>query len=485
MSGQSQHADRPNSAKSRERARDLALDRAALEALLPRYDMAGPRYTSYPTAPAWQDELDAREFRRRLSELPIESSETHALYVHVPFCSSLCHFCACNRVITHKPKLPARYLELLSKEIDEVARCLPGEIQLGQIHLGGGTPTHLTPAQLESLMRKINDVFRVAKNAEISIEMDPRVTTDAHMDALEACGFNRLSLGIQDFDSRVQAAIHREQSVSEVARLVERARQGAASGVNFDLIYGLPHQTEESLGQTLERVIELRPDRIALYGYAHVTWVAKQQRGFERIDLPTPEMRLSLLILGIEKLVDAGYRFIGMDHFALPEDDLSRAIEEDRLHRNFMGYTTQPCGELLAFGPSGISELSSGFIQSRRSLSEWEEAIAEEGVAAFRGHALSAEDRRRSWVISQIMCRGEVSASAYESLHGGSFREHFASAVEELENFRNDGLLDLDADGSFRMTAAGRILLRNAAMLFDAYLPGQQSAGGRVFSRTV
>ncbi len=460
-------------------------DRKTLEALLPRYDMAGPRYTSYPTAPSWQEELTADEYRRVLGSLTEAESSPYAVYVHVPFCRKLCHFCACNRVVTQKPELPVQYLQTLGTELQEVRSALPGSGKAGQFHLGGGTPTHLSPNQLEELMSAVFASFPPSETPEISIEIDPRVTLDAHMDVLEATGFNRISMGIQDFDPRVQEAIHRKQTVSEVAHLVERARMGGNCGINFDLIYGLPHQTEQSFSRTLQQVIDLAPDRIALYGYAHVTWVAKQQRGFERIDLPSPLARLSLLILAIESLTRAGYISIGMDHFALPDDDLARAIPESRLHRNFMGYTTSPCGELLAFGPSGISELSSGFVQSQRNLKDWQESVADQGLAPFRGHHSSPEDKRRAWVISQIMCQGELRASAFSARFGREFLSHFSSELEHLKAFEADGLLDLEADGSFRMTPAGRILVRNAAMLFDAYLPKQKNQGGRLFSRTV
>jgi oxygen-independent coproporphyrinogen-3 oxidase len=462
-----------------------APDRVALEALLPRYDTAGPRYTSYPTAPSWREEPDADTYRAILASLPSSSTAPHAIYLHIPFCRSLCHFCACNRVVTRKRELPARYLERLAREIKEIRQVLPGRVRAGQIHLGGGTPTHLTPAQLDELMEEVTCAFPVVDGAEISIELDPRVTSDAHLDVLFAWRFNRLSLGIQDFDPKVQAAIHREQSVAQVARLMERARAGADCGINFDLIYGLPHQNEESFDRTLGRVISLRPDRIALYGYAHVTWVARQQRGFERLDLPSAKARLALQLLAIERLTESGYVAIGMDHFALPTDELSRAAEASCLHRNFMGYTTRPSGELLAFGPSGISELSCGFVQSQRELRAWEAGIESAGLAPFRAHRSSDDDKRRAWVISQIMCQGAVSAATYRSLYRESFRDRFASAMPELGRLEEDGLLVLEADGSFRINATGRIFLRNAAMIFDTYLPSQKDRDGGLFSRTV
>ena len=447
--------------------------------------MAGPRYTSYPTAPAWKETLDPTGFRQILAELPLDERTPHAVYVHVPFCQSLCHFCACNRVITQKADLATQYLTTVAKEIRAVRSALPANARSGQIHLGGGTPTYLSPPQLGQLMDAVLESFPAEEDAEISIEIDPRVTTLEHMDALHAYGFNRISMGIQDFDPAVQAAVHRKQSVSEVNRLVEKARADGVDGINFDLIYGLPHQNEYSFRTTVDQVIEMRPDRIALYGYAHVTWVAKQQRGFERIDLPSPSERLSLFIRATSQLLEAGYIAIGMDHFVLPTDDLAKAIDEDRVHRNFMGYTTRPCGELFAFGPSGISELSLGFAQNARELPTWEESVHEHGVAAFRGHRLSEDDKRRAWVISQIMCGAHVSARKYQERFNENLKERFASVYPHLSDFEQDGLLRIEEDAGFSITATGRMFLRNIAMPFDAYLADQQKGGQRIFSRTV
>ena len=467
------------------RTAEAPLDFEALEALLPRYSTAGPRYTSYPTAPAWKEDLDPRSQQEILEALPYDAKTPHAIYVHVPFCRELCHFCACNRVITQKTELPVRFLDTVSTEIESVRRRLPAGARSGQIHLGGGTPTHLDPTQLGQLMDRVLSAFPVEDDAEVSIEIDPRVTSDEHMDALRDYGFNRISLGVQDFDPRVQTAIHRHQTVEEVRHLVDRARNDDVDGINFDLIYGLPHQNQESFQTTINHVTAIRPDRIALYGYAHVTWVAKQQRGFERIDLPEPAARLSLFVRAAEQLLAAGYVPIGMDHFVLPTDDLARALPEDRVHRNFMGYTTRPCGELFAFGPSGISELSLGFMQNHRDLAAWEESVAQSGLAAFRGHRLSDDDKRRGWVISQIMCGARVSAARYASRYGEDFHERFPSAQSHLSAFEDDGLLEMEPDGGFRITPTGRMFLRNIAMPFDAYLPGQQKDGKPMFSRTV
>jgi oxygen-independent coproporphyrinogen-3 oxidase len=457
------------------------LDR--LQTLLPRYDVAGPRYTSYPTTPTWTEDCGPEAHRKMLSGL--DTSAPLALYIHVPFCRSLCHFCACNRVITRKPEPPARYLAVIEREMHATRAMLGGEPTVGQLHLGGGTPTHLHPVQLQQLVRAATGNFPLRQGAELSIEVDPRVTTPEHVEVLIQAGFERMSLGVQDFDPRVQEAIHRHQPVEAVAELVECARRMGFRGIGFDLIYGLPYQTEASFDRTLDLVIAIQPDRIALYSYAHVTWVARQQRGFERADLPDGERKLRIMVAAIRRLLAAGYEYVGMDHFALPKDDLARAARQGSLHRNFMGYTTRPAGALLAFGPSGISELEAGFAQSARDLGEWEDGVTEAGLATFRGHWLSEDDRRRAWVIRQIMCRYGVSASEYRAAFAESFAERFAPELEGLTSLEEDGLLQRDADGSLRVTDDGRILLRNVAMAFDAYLaePGDRKVP--IYSKTV
>ncbi|MEE8507421.1 MAG: oxygen-independent coproporphyrinogen III oxidase, partial [Myxococcota bacterium] len=353
-------------------ARDaFSLDLARVEAILPRYAIEGPRYTSYPTAPVWKESFGVEQFKTELASGSAEEisvageGDGLSLYVHVPFCRSLCHFCACNKIITSKAELPLRFLDTIEREVAAV-REATGPRTATQQHWGGGTPTHLTPDQLTRLFRIVTDAFPMRAEAEISIEVDPRVTTDEHVAALRACGFNRISMGVQDFEPKVQQAIHRIQPVEQTRHLVEVSRASGFSGVNFDLIYGLPYQTEESFARTLDQVLEIAPDRLALYSYAHVTWLAKQQRGFERQDLPGPSTKLRIMLGAIERFVDAGYRFIGLDHFASSEDELSKALADRTLRRNFMGHTTQAGVDLIGFGPSAISELRASYAQSHR-----------------------------------------------------------------------------------------------------------------------
>jgi oxygen-independent coproporphyrinogen III oxidase len=444
---------------------------------------AGPRYTSYPTAPVWTERYGPDALRTDLAGIP--AGTPLALYAHVPFCRSLCHFCACNRVITRRPEPPARYLDFVAREIEIVRRAVsePGPVR--QLHLGGGTPTHLSPEQIARLLNALTEAFPLGPGAEVSIEVDPRVTSEAHLEALRACGMERLSMGVQDFDPRVQAAVHRVQSVAQTAALVERARALGFASVGFDLIYGLPFQSLASIEQTLAAVAEIAPDRIALYAYAHVTWVARQQRGFERGDLPDPETRVRIQLAAIRRLLGAGYEHIGLDHFARPEDELARARRERTLRRNFMGYTTHAGLDLLGFGPSAISELSRSYAQSRRDLEGWEEAVAAGSLATLRGHALSQDDLERRFVIGELMCHGAVRARDFRARFGADLEQRFADELEALEPLAADGLVALGPGGDVTISPLGRLVARNVAMAFDAYLPAQRAAERPLFSQTV
>jgi oxygen-independent coproporphyrinogen-3 oxidase len=459
------------------------LDPDRIEAVLLRYGGAGPRYTSYPTAPAWTEAYDARCFAEDLAALA--PGAPLSLYVHVPFCRSLCHFCACNRIITRDAALPEQYLDTLAREIDAVRAALPAAPALEQLHWGGGTPTHLDPGQIRRLHARLLAAFPIQPGAEQSLEADPRVTGEAQLDALRECGFERLSLGVQDFDPRVQQAIHRVQGVGDTARLVERARERGFTSVAFDLIYGLPFQSVASVLRTLDEVVAIAPDRIALYAYAHVTWIAKQQRGFERADLPEPRARLRILVAAIGRLLAAGYVHIGLDHFARPQDELARAQRAGTLRRNFMGYTTRAGVDLVGLGPSAISELHCAYAQSQRELEAWRGALAAHGLATLRGHRLSRDDQERRWVIHALLCHAAVAARDFEARFGAPFAERFAAELARLAPLEADGLVTRSEDGSLRATPLGRLVLRNVAMVFDAWLPGQQAAAAPLFSQTV
>ena len=468
----------------------FGLDLERIEAILPRYAIEGPRYTSYPTAPVWKESFDVDQFKTELAGGTAEAvslageGDGLSLYVHVPFCRSLCHFCACNKIITSNAELPQRFLDTIEREVAAV-REATGPRTASQQHWGGGTPTYLTPDQLTRLFGIVTDAFPMRAGAEVSIEVDPRVTTDEHVEALRACGFNRISMGVQDVDPKVQQAIHRIQPVEQTRHLVEVSRAAGFSGVNFDLIYGLPYQTEESFARTLEQVLELAPDRIALYSYAHVTWLAKQQRGFERKDLPGPSTKLRIMLDAIEYFLDAGYRFIGLDHFAKPEDELSEALVDRTLRRNFMGHTTQAGVDLIGFGPSAISELRASYAQSHRKLEDWQNAVREHGLATMRGHQLTRDDIERRWVIGRLMCHGELRADEFAAIFNHPFASRFARELQQLEPFAADALVEQASDGSLVVTPLGRLLVRNIAMVFDAYLADQKKGAQPMFSKTV
>jgi oxygen-independent coproporphyrinogen-3 oxidase len=463
----------------------FALDLEHAQRLLPRYAGEGPRYTSYPTAPVWSEAFREAQLRAELARRDVSPGDGLSLYVHVPFCEALCHYCACNKVITRNRDLAVAYLDTIAREVAAVREALAVPRPATQQHWGGGTPTYLAPAQVKRLFRTLTDAFPMAPAAEISIEVDPRVTTEGHVEALRECGFNRISMGVQDFDPRVQEAVHRIQSAEATGALVASARDAGFESVNFDLIYGLPYQSEASFARTLDAVLDLAPDRLALYSYAHVTWLAKQQRGFERKDLPDAATKLRIFLLAIRRFLEAGYRFIGLDHFARPEDELTRALADRTLRRNFMGHTTQAGVDLLGFGPSAISELRGGYAQSQRELGPWETAVRERGLATLRGHRLSADDLERRFVIGRLLCHGRVVAGEWAAEFGRPFAEAYRAELHALEGAAADGLLEIEPDGSLRVLPLGRLLVRNLAMAFDAYLPAQREAGRPMFSKTV
>ncbi len=388
-------------------------------------------------------------------------------------------------MITRKPELPARYLDVIEREVAAVHEAVGESRSASQQHWGGGTPTHLSPDQIRRLYRTLSDAFPMREGAEVSIEVDPRVTRPEHVDALRECGFNRISMGVQDVEPRVQEAIHRIQPPEQTAALVERSRASGFESVNFDLIYGLPYQTEKSFARSLDRVLDMGPDRIALYSYAHVTWLAKQQRGFERKDLPDAATKVRIMLSAIRRFLDEGYRFIGLDHFARPDDELSLALDDRSLRRNFMGHTTQAGVDLIGFGPSAISELRGSYAQSHRDLAAWEEAVDRSGVATMRGFRLSDDDQERRWIIERILCHGQVRADEFEARFGRGFGAAYARELGCLAQHAADGLLEIGEGGGLSLTPLGRLLVRNVAMVFDAYLGEQQRQGRPLFSKTV
>ena len=440
--------------------------------LLLRYDVAGPRYTSYPTAPQFHVDFGEAQYREhaRRSNAAF-SPKPLSLYVHVPFCKSPCFYCGCNRLITRDEVAGSRYVERLLREASMVAPLFDHHREVLQLHFGGGTPNFLGQVDLTRLIEELGLYFRFGRTNDLdfSIELDPRFASAADVQCLGRLGFNRASLGVQDFDPQVQQAVNRIQSVEQTLGVIEACRSSGFRSINVDLIYGLPHQSLEGFARTLDTVIAASPDRLAVYGYAHMPRLFKAQRQIDRQALPGPAARTALLELAIERLSAAGYHYIGMDHFARPEDDLARAQQSGRLHRNFMGYTTHAGCDLIGLGMSAIGHFGDSFSQNHRDLSAWEAAIDTGRLPVWRGLALSIDDRVRAEVIQSLMCDGAVDFARIESRHHIEFESYFAEAIDRCRSLVADGLVMLE-NRRLRATSRGRFLLRIIAMCFDHYL---------------
>jgi oxygen-independent coproporphyrinogen-3 oxidase len=449
---------------------------------LARYNRPGPRYTSYPTAPVWHDAFQASD----LDEIHAAADAARtpvSLYMHLPFCESLCLFCACNVIIQKDKNAALPYFEVLKKEIARVARSVSRERQVVQFHWGGGTPTYSSPAQLEDLFGYTRERFQFSPDAEIGIEVDPRVTSREHLRTLRRLGFNRLSMGIQDFHQPVQKAVHRIQPYEITRDLLQAARDLGFDSINVDLIYGLPHQTAETFARTVDQIVELAPDRIALFSYAHVPWLKKQQGAFAAF-LPEGLQKFAIFRAGLLKFLEAGYLYIGMDHFAKPGDELAAAQVNRTLHRNFQGYTTQAGADLYGMGVTAISGFRNAYAQNHRELSAWEKAVQEHGLATMRGYRLSLEDQLRREVISRLLCHTVIPKREINQAFSIDFDEHFAEELRGLEIPAADGLLIISKD-EIRATWLGRIFIRNLAMLFDPYLEKQHLDAKPLFSKTL
>jgi len=460
-------------------AHSLPLERE----LLRRYDVTGPRYTSYPTAAQFTDAFDARRYRERVAQsnedpLPRPLS----VYVHVPFCRTVCFYCACNKVVTANYRRAEHYLGHLEQELRLQGALFDDDRPVEQLHLGGGTPTYLRDEDLARLIRAIGEQFPLASPAdrEFSIEVDPRTVDSERVASLAALGFNRLSLGVQDFDPEVQKAVNRVQGVEATAEIVTAAREHGFRSVNLDLMYGLPEQTPERLARTMEAVLAIRPDRIALYNYAHMPSMFRVQRQIDEQTLPGAETKLTLLIDAMQRLAGAGYDYIGMDHFALPGDELAEAARDGTLHRNFQGYATRPDLDLIGLGASAIGQIGDAYSQNRRDPAGHAESLLAGELPVWRGVELTADDRLRRDVIQAVMCQGRVEFASIEERHGLLFRQYFRDALRQLAPLEADGLVELTRE-RLRVTERGRFFLRNVAMAFDAYLaPAQTSRFSRV-----
>jgi oxygen-independent coproporphyrinogen-3 oxidase len=443
------------------------------EALLRRFDHPGPRYTSYPTADRFVEAFDAVTFAARLARRGEQVSPPLSVYVHVPFCDTVCYYCACNKVVTRHHSRAAEYLQALEEEADLVCAVMTGPRQLDQLHFGGGTPTFLDSAELERLMAMLTARFPLAENAECSIEVDPRSTPPEKVRLLSALGFNRISVGVQDFDPQVQKAVNRLQSYEMTRSTIEAARESGFKSVNLDLIYGLPMQTRGSFSHTLDKVLELSPERIALYHYAHLPERFKPQRRIQAEELPSSEEKMNIMLDAITRLTAAGYRYIGMDHFAKTTDDLARAQMLGRLHRNFQGYSTRPDCDLIGLGVSSISKVGPTYAQNVRELPDYYDRIRAGVLPTARGVLLDMDDLVRRAVIMALMCHLEVSKEGIESAYLIRFDEYFRRELADLQTFEDEGLVEVTRDW-INILPKGKLLVRAIAMVFDRYLRQDQ-----------
>ncbi|MEJ5074600.1 oxygen-independent coproporphyrinogen III oxidase [Enterobacter ludwigii] len=447
-------------------------------ALIQKYNYSGPRYTSYPTALEFSDAFGETDFQHSVARYP---ERPLSLYVHIPFCHKLCYFCGCNKIVTRQQHKADQYLDALEQEIVHRAPLFAGR-KVSQLHWGGGTPTYLNKAQISRLMQLLRGHFEFLADVEISIEVDPREIELDVLDHLRGEGFNRLSMGVQDFNKEVQRLVNREQDEEFIFALLNRAREIGFTSTNIDLIYGLPKQTPESFAFTLKRVAELNPDRLSVFNYAHMPTLFAAQRKIKDEDLPSAQQKLDILQETITSLTETGYQFIGMDHFARPGDELAIAQREGVLHRNFQGYTTQGDSDLLGLGVSAISMIGDSYAQNQKELKRYYQQVDESGNALWRGIALTQDDCIRRDVIKALICNFCLDFADVETQWALDFQQYFAEDLTLLAPLAKDGLVDVNAQG-IQVTAKGRLLIRNICMCFDTYL--RQKARMQQFSRVI
>ncbi len=460
--------------------------RTATADLLRKYDRPGPRYTSYPTAVEFTPAFDEAAYRARLAEAARHPAAPLSLYVHLPFCESRCSFCGCIVIITKRRDVAARYLGYLHREVAMLAAALGERRRVVQYHWGGGTPTYLRPGEMRRLHEEVCRQFEIDPEAEVAVEVDPRVTTHEQIDLLRALGFNRLSMGVQDFTPAVQAAINRYQEERETRRLFQYARRAGFTSINIDLVYGLPRQTLPTFEETLEAVVDLRPERVAVYSYAHVPWLRGNQKRIDPQELPPPSLKLELFAAAIDRFLAAGYQQIGMDHFAVPEDELARASRTRTLWRNFMGYTTRRAPDMVGVGISAIGDVAGAYAQNTKKLSVYYAALDAGRFPIERGYPRDRDDEIRRHVITELMCNFYVDARDVERRFGIVFADYFAIELAELtapEGPRADGFVAVSDEG-VEVLPPGRLFVRNICMIFDRYLRTHRSERP-VFSRTI
>ena len=440
--------------------------------LISKLSQSGPRYTSYPTADRFTDAFHYRDYLQAVNAVRSRGlRHPISLYIHIPFCDTVCYDCACNKIVTKNHDKAATYLSYLKREIDMQGRLFAGMNQVEQLHFGGGTPTYLSDSQMDDLMRHLRHWFNFASDevGEYSIEVDPRTVTPERVQRLREQGFNRLSLGVQDFDADVQKAVNRIQPEDKTLAVIDAARTAKFRSVSIDLIYGLPRQTIFSMAQTLDKVVAANPDRIAIYHYAHMPHLFKPQRRISEADMPSADVKLDMLALCIRRLNEAGYVYIGMDHFAKPTDDLAIAQGQGRLHRNFQGYSTQSELDLIAMGVSAISAVGMSYSQNLKTLDAYYDRLDQGELPVARGYKLNMDDVMRRFIIQMLMCNFELSIRSLEQAYPITFQSYFAAEMEKLHEMTTLGLLKMDEDW-ISVTLKGRLLIRNICMIFDRHL---------------
>ena len=447
-----------------------------------KYSKPGPRYTSYPTALEFSDAYAYDEYIKKLESQ--DSARPLSLYFHLPFCKNACYFCGCNVVFTSKEDKMLRYMEYLKRELKILSKHLDCNREVIQMHFGGGTPTFFTAEQLQEIIAEIKSYFpNFIEGAEISCEIDPRHINENQMRVMSEAGFNRVSFGIQDFNEKVQIAVHRVQPYNITKDAMDLARKYNMLSVNVDLIYGLPFQTLDTFKETLSLALTLNPDRFAVFNYAHVPWLKKTMRKIDETTLPLPDEKLQIMQYTIDFLTENGYKMIGMDHFAKPEDELFKAIEKGELHRNFQGYTTKGGADLIGVGLTSIGEGVDSYNQNFKDMASYEAAIEAEKLPFERGVVLNEDDQIRQYVIMELMSNFKLDIKRFEKLYGVEFQTYFADAIVELQPFVDEGLISMD-DAKIECSQTGTLLIRNISMAFDAYMH-QHSGSKKTFSKTV
>lgn len=448
-----------------------------------KYDKPGPRYTSYPTAPQFNENFTHEDYLDEIVKTNYgDNLPDLSLYFHLPYCDTLCYFCGCNMIITRNRERIKEYISYVKKEIDLLRQYLLPDRKVAQHHWGGGTPTHLSPEEINDLASYINKNFQFKSDAEVSCEIDPRELTKAHLEALRNNGFNRISMGVQDFNEKVQKAVNRIQPEDITRQTVTWVRELGFHSINLDLIYGLPFQTVETFADTVDKIIDISPDRIAVFNYAHVPWMKKHMALIHPEDIPAPEVKLEILKMTIEKLTSAGYEFIGMDHFAKPDDELAVAMREKKLYRNFQGYSTNAGADLYAMGITSISQLKNIYAQNYKTEKEYYTALDNEVLPTAKGYRLTEDDHLRREVIMKLMCNFELDFSEIEQKYNIDFKKYFAWGLNNLKEMIDDELVELN-DSGIKVKNMGRMLIRNIAMNFDGYIERKEDKAK--YSRTV